>query len=72
LYRNTAADYEDIPFPGTGQPVNVWGHVVRVSYNSDREAMYLLGPAHTRKRGEGDPVEYLARYVNWSNTDSSK
>ncbi len=66
LYGTKAGDYEDIPFPGIGKKVNVWGQIIRVAYDSDRDVMYLVGPAQDRKTDKEDPIVYLARYDGWS------
>ena len=66
LYGTNPGSYEDIPFPGTGKKVNVWGQIARVVYDSQRDVMYLVGPARDRKADKDNPVVYLVRYDGWS------
>ncbi|MBW3622269.1 MAG: hypothetical protein KY468_02540 [Armatimonadetes bacterium] len=66
LYGTRPGDYEDIPFPGTGTPVSTWGQQGRVVYDSERDVMYLLGPAKERKSDKENTHSYLARYDRWS------
>jgi hypothetical protein len=66
LYGTGPGDYEDIPYPGTGTPISTWGQQARVVYDSDRDVMYLLGPAKERKSDKENTLSYLARYDRWS------
>jgi len=66
IYGAGAGDYEDAPYPGIGAPVNPWGQIVKVNYDSERDVMYLLGPAKDRKSDKEDPINYLACYDDWS------
>jgi len=64
LYGTTPSDYEIIPFPD--QKGTIWGNIARVYYDSDRDVLYLIGPVKTRKSDKEDPINYLARYDDWS------
>jgi hypothetical protein len=66
LYGTQPGDYEDIPYPGTGIQISTWGQQARVVYDSDRDVIYLLGPARERKTDKKNTLSYLARYDRWS------
>jgi len=66
IYDLTPGHYEDIPFPGTGQPISTWGMSAAMFYDAVRDSMYLSGPAVARVTEQNDQVNYLARYDNWS------
>jgi len=67
IYGTNTGDYEDINYPNPNLgTVSMWGQLSKVVYDSDRDSMYLVGPALTRNSGSDDVISYLARYDNWS------
>ena len=67
IYGTNSGDYEDINYPDPGLgTVSTWGQLSKVNYDSDRDIMYLVGPAQNRTSDQDDAISYLARYDNWS------
>ena len=66
IYDDNKGDYEDIAYPSTGLGSRPWGQIGRVVYDSDRDVMYLMGPAVDRVSDKVNTMSYIARYDNWS------
>jgi len=67
IYGTNVGDYEDIRYPDPGLGVtSTWGQLAKVNYDSDRDIMYLVGPAQNRASDQDDVISYMARYDNWS------
>lgn len=66
IYDGAAGDHEDIAYPPTTLPTSTWGQLERIVYDSDRDIMYLMGPANIRKSDKDDTMSYIAAYPKWS------
>jgi hypothetical protein len=67
-YGTADGEVEDIPFPGNGEekPPRGWGNGCKVDYDVATDVMILIGPDKSREGDKEDPIQYLARYDDWS------
>jgi hypothetical protein len=67
-YGTADGEVEDIPFPGNGaeKTPRGWGNGCKVDYDVATDAMILIGPDKSRENDKEDPIQYMARYDDWS------